>query len=217
MLARENADLKRALAQADMVATDGMPLVWIERRAGSPDAERVYGPDIMVELCLNDDRFFAAGHYFYGGLPGVADDLAAALAKRNPSLRVAGYEAPPHVSADDIAVDAQTVARLNASGADIIWIGLGSPKQDLWMAAYRPLLKAPLLIGVGAAFDFLSGHKAQAPRWMQRSGLEWAFRLAREPRRLWKRYVWYNARFLWLVATHGIPRGAASPHDRHAL
>ena len=103
-----------------------------------------------------------------------------------------------------VAVDPAVVERLNDSGADVIWVGLGSPKQDIWMMRYRPVLRAPLLIGVGAAFDMLAGVKSQAPRWMQRSGLEWVFRLAQEPRRLGRRYLVYNPLFVWHVLREGI-------------
>jgi N-acetylglucosaminyldiphosphoundecaprenol N-acetyl-beta-D-mannosaminyltransferase len=137
-------------------------------------------------------------HVFYGGLPGVPEQLAAALTARFPGLRVAGAVAPP-VAPVGPEPDHDAVARLNGLDAHIVWVGLGSPKQDVWMALHRPHLNAPLLIGVGAAFDMLAGTKKQAPRWMQRGGLEWLFRLAREPARLGKRYLVYNPRFLWLA------------------
>jgi N-acetylglucosaminyldiphosphoundecaprenol N-acetyl-beta-D-mannosaminyltransferase len=137
-------------------------------------------------------------HFFFGGLPGVADRLAETLTGQFPGLRIVGTECPP-VADVGSTLDKALVERLNASGAQVIWVGLGSPKQDLWMALYRPHLTAPLLIGVGAAFDFLSGTKRQAPRWMRRSGLEWVFRLVQEPRRLWKRYLVYNTLFVWQI------------------
>jgi N-acetylglucosaminyldiphosphoundecaprenol N-acetyl-beta-D-mannosaminyltransferase len=132
-------------------------------------------------------------------MPGVAKKLAETLQRQHPKLNVGGYEAPD-VSASAIEVDTALVERLNQSGADVIWVGLGSPKQDLWMYAYRPHLKATLLVGVGAAFDFIAGTKQQAPRWMMRMGLEWLFRLVSEPRRLWKRYLVYNSRFVYAIA-----------------
>lgn len=199
VLAHEQPALLDALNHADMVTADGMPLVWLQRRKGHAHAERVYGPDILLALCERTQQR-PIKHYFYGAEDGIAEQLAARLQSEYPDLQVAGYESPPQLPDESLAVDPQTVARLNASGAAIIWVGLGTPKQDLWMAAYRPHLQAPLLIGVGAAFDFLSGNKAQAPRWMQRRGLEWLFRLLSEPQRLWRRYLVYNTRFLWLVA-----------------
>jgi N-acetylglucosaminyldiphosphoundecaprenol N-acetyl-beta-D-mannosaminyltransferase len=128
----------------------------------------------------------------------VADELAARLATRFPGLKVAGTLCP-RFEADD-TTDEQAIAAVNASEAQVVWVGLGSPKQDLWMARHRPRLRPPLLVGVGAAFDFLTGRKRQAPLWVQRSGLEWLFRLGTEPRRLWKRYAVYNPKFVAKVA-----------------
>lgn len=197
MMGREQPDVLAALRGADMVTADGMPVVWLQRKAGAPFAERVYGPDLLLALA---GRSVERGlrHTFYGGGPGVPEQLAAALAARFPGLQVSAAIAPPFAPVGP-QPDATAVARLNALETDILWVGLGSPKQDLWMALHRPLLRAPLLIGVGAAFDMLAGIKTQAPRWMQQSGLEWLFRLAQEPGRLGKRYLVYNPRFLWLA------------------
>ncbi|MDZ4767042.1 MAG: WecB/TagA/CpsF family glycosyltransferase [Chloroflexota bacterium] len=205
MVCREQPAAMRAVAGADMVTADGMPIVWLQRRLGYP-AERVYGPDILLALC---ERGLATGvrHYFWGGAPGVPERLADALKARFPTLQIAGTHAPPRADIG-AAPDADAIRSLNAARADIIWVGLGSPKQDRWMALHRPYLDAPLLIGVGAAFDMLSGGVRQAPRWMQRAGLEWLFRLAQEPRRLAKRYLVYNPRFIWLVLrTYGLRQG----------
>lgn len=197
MMARERPEVMAALRAADMVAADGMPVVWLQRRLGAPFAERVYGPDLLTALA---ERTAATGlrHVFYGGMPGVPDQLTAMLTEKFPGLQVAAAIAPPVQPIGNVP-DQDAVEQLNALNAHIIWVGLGSPKQDLWMALHRPLLTAPLLIGVGAAFDMLAGVKRQAPRWMQRSGLEWLFRLAQEPGRLGKRYLVYNPRFLWLT------------------
>jgi N-acetylglucosaminyldiphosphoundecaprenol N-acetyl-beta-D-mannosaminyltransferase len=201
MQARENPQVLAALRGADMVMADGMPLVWVQQRRGQPEAERVYGPDVLLALC---ERTAGTGvrHYFYGGLPGVPEQLIARLRQRFPALEIVGYEAPPMIETGAV-VDSAVIERLNRAGAHVIWVGLGSPKQDVWLAQYRPLLEASLLIGVGAAFDFVAGTKAQAPRWMQRAGLEWLFRLVQEPRRLWRRYVIYNTRFLWALLREG--------------
>jgi N-acetylglucosaminyldiphosphoundecaprenol N-acetyl-beta-D-mannosaminyltransferase len=200
MMCREHPDVHRAVHDADMVTADGMPIVWLQRRLGVRSAERVYGPDLLLALC-EATCSSNIRHSFWGGLPGVAEALAAKLAERFPGLTVAGAYAPP-LSDVVTEVDAGAVERLNASGAQVVWVGLGSPKQDLWMALHRPMLEAPLLIGIGAAFDLLAGTKRQAPRWMQRSGLEWAYRLLQEPSRLGRRYLVYNPRFVWLVLRH---------------
>lgn len=197
MMCHENPAVMQAVNGASMVTADGMPVVWVQRRRGAPQAQRVYGPDLMLALCQQ-----TAGtpikHYFWGGLPGVADTLVGRLKTQFRGLNIAGTYSPPLADTPP-QPDPVVVEQLNTSGADIIWIGLGSPKQDLWMETYRPALRAPLLIGVGAAFDMLAGVKSQAPRWMQKSGLEWLFRLAQEPRRLARRYLVYNPRFIWHV------------------
>jgi len=199
MMCREHADVMRAVNAADMVAADGMPVVWMQRRLGARHAERVYGPDVMQTMCLTSDR--AIRHYFWGGLPSVAEQLAAKLKAQNPQIEIAGMHSPP-VQPAEPRPDPEVVERINSAAPSVVWVGLGSPKQDRWMATYRPVLDAPLLIGVGAAFDMLAGVKPQAPRWMQRTGLEWLFRLQQEPKRLWKRYLVYNPRFIWLVLGH---------------
>jgi N-acetylglucosaminyldiphosphoundecaprenol N-acetyl-beta-D-mannosaminyltransferase len=181
---------------AGLATPDGMPLVWLGRLHRRP-VDRVYGPDLMLALC---ERGQAAGyrHFFYGGAPGVAEQLAQALCERFPRLQVAGTYAPPFRALTP-AEDAEVAALINRCRPDIVWVGLGTPKQDYWLGQFRPLLSAPALIAVGAAFDFLSGRVRQAPRWVQRSGFEWLFRLAHDPRRLWKRYVLGNPRFIYLV------------------
>jgi N-acetylglucosaminyldiphosphoundecaprenol N-acetyl-beta-D-mannosaminyltransferase len=194
MQCREDPAVHNAVGGADMVTADGMPVVWVQRRWGYPDAERVYGPDVMLALCAVP----GLRHFFWGGLPHVVEQLATRLKARFPRIEIAGTCSPP-VRDLERAPDTGTVALLNDARPSVIWVGLGSPKQDLWMAMYRSMLTAPLLIGVGAAFDLIAGVRAQAPRWMQRSGLEWVFRFAQEPGRLWRRYVIYNPRFVWGV------------------
>lgn len=187
----ENAAARAALQGADMVAADGMPVVWLQKRLGFPTAERLYGPDIMLALCALD----GVRHVFYGGAPGVPEQLTERLQGRFPALHVVGAISPPHITVG-AEPDEAAVAQLNALDAHVIWVGLGSPKQDLWMHLHRPHLNAPLLIGVGAAFDFHSGAKQQAPLVMRRAGLEWLYRLSQEPRRLGRRYLVYNTRFV---------------------
>ncbi len=192
---------------AGLVTPDGMPLVWLSRLAGHTRAARVYGPDLMLAACAHG---VARGwrHYFYGGGDGVPELLAERLRARVPGLEVVGTYSPPFraLSTDE---DDAVVTRINATGADVVWVGLSTPKQERWMAAHRERLAAPVLVGVGAAFDFHAGLKRQAPRWMQRSGLEWAFRLASEPRRLGRRYLVNNPLFVWHVARQLVAARAA--------
>jgi len=197
MCAQDDPAVKQALLHADMVTADGMPLVWMHRVVGFHAAQRVYGPDLLLALCENT-REQHIGHFFIGGTPGVAEQLVDNLRAKYPGITISGVAAPSvdHTSPE---IDASAIDVINASNASIVWVGLGSPKQDVWMEMYRPYLKAPLLIGVGAAFDFIAGSKKQAPLWMRRSGLEWLFRLLQEPGRLWKRYLLYNPRFLLAI------------------
>lgn len=180
--------------RSGLTVPDGVPLVWCAKRAGSTDTARVYGPDLMLSVL---ERAAARGwsSYFYGGAPGVPEQLASAMAVRFPGLRVAGSESPPFRPLTE-EESAEVTARINASGADLVWVGLSTPKQERWMAAHRAGLEASVLFGVGAAFDFHTGRVRQAPSWMQARGLEWLFRLAVEPRRLWRRYLSNNPRFV---------------------
>jgi N-acetylglucosaminyldiphosphoundecaprenol N-acetyl-beta-D-mannosaminyltransferase len=193
---QDDPELRAVVNAAGLVTPDGMSLVWLLRRRGYRDTERVYGPDLMLAAC---ERSLATGwrHFFLGGEEGVAAELAARLQRRFPGLAVAGTLSPPFraLSAEE---DAAFCKSVNETSPDVVWVGLGSPKQERWMAAHRKTLRAPVLVGVGAAFDFLSGRRRQAPRWIQRSGFEWLFRLAAEPRRLWRRYIRYP-RFVLLV------------------
>jgi N-acetylglucosaminyldiphosphoundecaprenol N-acetyl-beta-D-mannosaminyltransferase len=198
MECRRDQRLRRIVNGSGMSTPDGMPLVWLSWLHGYSNAGRVYGPDLMLAVC---DRTQATGrrHFFYGGAPGVAERLARALQTRYPALIVAGTYSPPY-RAPDTDEDDTVLAAINASAPDIVWVGLGTPKQDYWVSRHRDRLTAPVLIAVGAAFDFHAGLLRQAPRWMQRSGLEWLFRLAQEPRRLAFRYLVYNPLFVVLVA-----------------
>lgn len=194
MEAQDDPALKAIHNAAWLVTPDGMPLVWL----GPPGVERVYGPDLLLAVC---DAGRAAGltHYFYGGAPGVAEQLGARLAARFPGLRVAGSFTPPFraLTPEELSALRADVARTRP---DVIWVGLSTPKQERFMAAHAPLLDAGVLIGVGAAFDFHTQRVRQAPRWMQRSGLEWFFRACSEPRRLGPRYLRNNPRFLLHLA-----------------
>ncbi len=173
-----------------------MPVVWMLRWQGFKNVQRVYGPDLLQAACA---RSLETGwrHYFYGGAPQVAEKLKDKLCADYPGLQVVGMESPPFrpLTAEE---DEDAVQRIRQARPDIVWVGLGAPRQDFWMAEHLDRLGVPVLVGVGAAFDFLSGAKPQAPLWMRRSGLEWLFRLATEPRRLWRRYLIGNPRFLYL-------------------
>ncbi len=205
MESQRDEDLRGIHERAGMVTPDGMPLVWLAHLDGWRHVERVYGPDLML-ACCERSRATGARHYFFGGAEGIADRLAARLAARFPGLAVAGTFCPPFrpLTPDE---DERLVDTINAANADIVWVGLSTPKQERWMAAHVGRLQAPVLIGVGAAFDFHAGVKRQAPRWMQQRGLEWCFRLASEPRRLWRRYLINNPAFVWSV-TRSRLRGA---------
>jgi N-acetylglucosaminyldiphosphoundecaprenol N-acetyl-beta-D-mannosaminyltransferase len=198
MECQRDARLRAAVNGSGLSTPDGMPLVWLNLLRGHRHVSRVYGPDLMLALC---ERSKATGvrHFFYGGRPGVADQLARRLQDRFPGLQVAGTYAPPFRPAD-APEDREVLDRIDASGADIVWVGLGTPKQDYWVSRHRGLLEAPVLVAIGAAFDFHAGLLPQAPRWMQRSGLEWLFRLVHEPRRLAFRYLVYNPLFVLKVA-----------------
>jgi N-acetylglucosaminyldiphosphoundecaprenol N-acetyl-beta-D-mannosaminyltransferase len=183
--------------KAGMVTPDGMPLVWVSHLMGFKATDRVYGPELMLAVCeRSEQRGFS--HFFYGGGPGVPERLIERLRATYPLLRVAGSYSPPFrpLTPDE---DKEVVDQINGSGADIVWVGLSTPKQEHWMDAHVGKLNAPVLVGVGAAFDFNAGLKKQAPKWMRRSGLEWTFRLATEPRRLWSRYLKCNPIFVALV------------------
>jgi len=191
---------------------DGMPLVWLGQLRGHW-ARRVYGPDVMLALCA---RAAEAGWpvFFLGGAEGVAERLAEALRRSCPGLRVAGAVGPPFRKPTPDEEQA-LVERLNASGAELVFVGLGCPKQEKWMADHRERLTAPALLGVGAAFDFHTGRMPQAPRWMMRAGLEWLYRLLQEPRRLWRRYLILNPLFLAHVVlqTLGLRRYGSDASD----
>ncbi len=200
MSAREQPETLAAVLGATLVVPDGMPLVWALRALGHAGATRVYGPDLMAMYCARAAR---AGTpiYLYGGRhdEGARNLLLRRLQERFPGLRITGASSPPFRELTP-AEDEREIELINSSGAQVVWVGTGQPKQERWMHEMRPRLTPPLLIGVGAAFDFHAGLVKQAPPWMGRSGLEWAYRLYREPRRLWRRYARYNPRFVLAFA-----------------
>jgi N-acetylglucosaminyldiphosphoundecaprenol N-acetyl-beta-D-mannosaminyltransferase len=186
--------LGSSLAAADLNLPDGAPVAWLGRPAGVRSV--VYGPSLTVSVM---EKGVSTGlrHYLYGGAPGVAEQMCAVLEARVPGVKVAGTECPPYRELDQAEL-AELGARIDRSGADIVWIGLGTPKQDYLVHELAPHTAATL-VPVGSAFDFISGNVAQAPEWMHGTGLEWAYRLAREPRRLWRRYLIGGPRFVTAV------------------
>jgi N-acetylglucosaminyldiphosphoundecaprenol N-acetyl-beta-D-mannosaminyltransferase len=186
---------RSVMNRADLVAPDGMPLVWGLRALGIRGATRVYGPDLTPHVLAAAEREgIPVG--FYGATGAVLERLLKRIHGRYPRLDVAYALAPPFRPLSD-EEDIAVTERINASGARILFVGLSTPKQERWMAAHRGRVGA-VMLGVGAAFDFLAGVKRQAPRWMMGAGLEWLFRLASEPRRLWRRYLKHNPRFVFL-------------------
>jgi N-acetylglucosaminyldiphosphoundecaprenol N-acetyl-beta-D-mannosaminyltransferase len=195
--AQSDDNFRRILNAAFLNTPDGMPMVWCGKLRGFREMDRVYGPDLMNLLC-NWSRKNNVTHFFYGGAEGVAQELKRRLEEKFSGLKVVGTYTPPFrsLNADEETQLIRTVSELKP---DIIWVGLSTPKQEKFMAQYWQKLDATLIFGVGAAFDFHTGRVRQAPRWMQRSGLEWFFRLCCEPRRLWKRYFRNNPLFAWKI------------------
>jgi N-acetylglucosaminyldiphosphoundecaprenol N-acetyl-beta-D-mannosaminyltransferase len=206
MSAREDPATLAAVLGATLAVPDGQPLVWALRALGHADATRIYGPDLMAAFCA---RAAATGTpmYLYGGRSEEALALLERrLRERFPGIVIAGGYSPPFRELDEQET-MRVLDAIDSSGASVVWVGTGQPKQELWMARVRDRLRVPLLVGVGAAFDFHAGLVQQAPPWMQRAGLEWLYRLSREPRRLWRRYARYNPRFI---------AGFARQYARHA-
>jgi N-acetylglucosaminyldiphosphoundecaprenol N-acetyl-beta-D-mannosaminyltransferase len=192
--AQSDPEFRQILNAAFLNTPDGMPMIWVGRLQGFEDMDRVYGPDLMLSLCAATQDG-SVRHFFYGGLPGVADELSAALSGRFPGIAICGTYTPPFRPLK-VEEEAELLRRLQEAKPHICWIGLSTPKQERFMAAYLNKLPTTVMIGVGAAFDIHSGRVLQAPLWMQRCGLEWFFRLTQEPKRLWKRYLVNNPLFV---------------------
>lgn len=198
MEAQDDESFRAILNNAFLCTPDGMPMVWTGKMAGHAGMRRVYGPDLMLDVCAwSQDN--PCRHFFFGGAPGAAEQLADKLKERFPKLEVAGTFTPPFRPLNPGEED-DLSEKVRAARPDIFWVGLSTPKQEKFMAQYLPKLDTTLMIGVGAAFDFLSGRVKQAPRWMQRSGLEWVYRLCSEPRRLAGRYLRNNPLFVAKIA-----------------
>jgi N-acetylglucosaminyldiphosphoundecaprenol N-acetyl-beta-D-mannosaminyltransferase len=197
MEAYDAPEYRSIINQADLVTPGGMPIVWVMRLLGVRKQPRVYGPNLMLHLCA-----YAAQNDLsiglYGGSPTALNRLESELKRRCESLRIAYVYSPPFRPLTP-GEDQDVCRQIEQSGAQILFVGLGCPKQERWMAQHKPRLPV-VMLGVGAAFDFISGEKPWAPAWMQRIGLEWLYRLVTEPRRLWFRYLWHNPRFTFLVA-----------------
>jgi len=190
-------DMRNIYRTAAMVAPDGMPVVWLLRRLGYRAADRVCGPDLMPALLrLSQERGYR--HFLYGSSEKTLSLLQENVGRDFPGARIVGCYSPPYRALTDDE-EREVDQLVNAADPDIVWVGLGAPKQDRWMAAHRATLKAPVLIGVGAAFDMLAGTVTRAPRFLQRTGCEWMFRLAQEPRRLSRRYLRINSKFAMML------------------
>ena len=198
MEAQNDPAFRKILNESLLCTPDGMPMVWMGKIRGHSAMRRVYGPDLMLDVCAWSEKN-PCRHFFYGGAPGVAEALAEKLKARFPKLEITGTFTPPF-RALNAGEEKQFVETIRAVQPDILWIGLSTPKHEKFMAEFLPKLDVTLMIGVGAAFDFQSGRAKQAPRWMQRSGLEWFYRLCQEPRRLAKRYLRNNPLFALKIA-----------------
>lgn len=210
MEAFDDPEFRSLVNAADRVTPDGVPLVWALRWLGIPTAQRVYGPTLLPYVCsLAAQRGLSVG--FYGGTPEVLDGMTKRLIEQNPRLDIAFRHAPPFrpLTAEE---DMRAVSEIRVSGTQILFVGLGCPKQERWIARHSASLSC-VMIGVGAAFDFAAGAKPQAAGWIQRSGLEWLFRLVTEPRRLWHRYLYHNPRFVFFLARE-LFANRKNPHHR---
>jgi len=196
--AQHDPELKEILNAADLVVPDGMPVVWLGGWHRFALKRRLYGPELMLEFC-GATASKGYRHFFYGGSPGVADELAAKLPREFPGLQVVGTYSPPFrpLTPDE---DAQVARQIRDAKPDVLWVGLSTPKQERRMYEHHESLEAPVMVGVGAAFDLNTGRVKQAPRWMREHGLEWFWRLLMEPRRLWRRYLIGGLEFMWCVA-----------------
>jgi N-acetylglucosaminyldiphosphoundecaprenol N-acetyl-beta-D-mannosaminyltransferase len=209
--ASQDASFRNVLNQADMATPDGMPLAWMLRHLGFARQQRIAGPDLMWKYC---ERAEESGDsiYLFGSTVKTLSLLSEHLLAAFPALRISGLYSPPFYPPSE-EEDAKIVASMNGSGAGVVFVGLGCPKQEKWMAAHRGRVKA-VMIGVGAAFDYHAVNVKRAPRWMQRNGLEWLYRLRSEPRRLWKRYLVTNAIFIYRIIRQVLPGRKRHPEKQ---
>lgn len=204
--ARRDEAFREIVNRSFLSLPDGISIVWIARLKGVRTLRtNTRGTDFMVQF-FGRSAHKHYKHFLYGGKEGVAERLKAVLEERFPGVSIVGTYAPPFRPLTD-EEDRKVCETINASGADIVWVGLGAPKQERWMYAHRQTVRAPLMVGVGAAFDFITGAAPEAPRWMRSNGLEWLFRLATEPRRLWRRYLIGNTLLLWWLIQERLTKG----------
>lgn len=216
MECRKNETVLRSVNSATLATPDGMPVVWLGKIKGYNNIGRVYGPDLLLEICrISGKKNY--NNYFYGSSSRVLEMLQKKLKNKFLDLPISGAYSPPFRELTKNEDD-EIVKMINNSNSDILWVGLGSPKQDIWMMEHRDKINVPVMAGVGAAFDFISEEKKQAPKWMRKTGTEWLFRLLSEPKRLWKRYLLGNPLFLYLVCkeflTAGLPKKEELTHER---
>lgn len=193
VMSYDSLEYKKVQQEAILRIPDGKPLSVISRKRGYKDAKRVTGPDLMLQMC----KISGLRHYFYGSTQETLDKLCVALRKLNPDIQVAGYYSPPFrelTKEEDQAI----VSKINSTSPDFVWVGLGAPKQEIWMYEHKNVIHG-MMLGVGAAFDYHSGNIKRAPKWMQKCCLEWLFRLLQDPKRLFKRYLKTNIRFIRLI------------------
>lgn len=209
MEAQRSPQLLNIYAASEMTIPDGMPLAWVGRIQGHHAMQRVTGPDLMLEI-FRRKEFAHVTHFFYGGREGIADELRDKLTAQFPSTQIVGTYTPPFrdLSSSEASALIETIATLKP---DIIWVGISTPKQEIFMARYLPLLDAKLMFGVGAAFDFHTGQIRDCSDWIKRAGLQWLHRLLQDPRRLWKRYLRNNPAFVWRITLQLLKSGRSAP------
>ncbi|MCF7907817.1 MAG: WecB/TagA/CpsF family glycosyltransferase [Candidatus Omnitrophica bacterium] len=196
MMGRKYQAVNQSINESSLSVADGISLVWAARVQGRHLERRVYGPDLMLEF-LKTSCHKEYSHFFYGSDPDTLKTMVDKIKTKFPQIKISGFYSPPFRKLTD-SEDEAVAKMINQSCPDVLWVGLGCPRQQLWMHEHRDKLKVPVMAGVGAAFDFIAGTKLQAPQWMRNNGFEWLFRLVTEPKRLWKRYLVGNFIFLWL-------------------
>jgi N-acetylglucosaminyldiphosphoundecaprenol N-acetyl-beta-D-mannosaminyltransferase len=209
MEAQRSQELLDVYAGSEMTIPDGMPLAWVGRMQGHAAMERVTGPDLMLEI-FRRQEFVHVSHFFYGGREGIAEELRDKLTARFPSAKIVGTYTPPFRDLSD-AEAAGFIEKIEALKPDIVWIGISCPKQEVFMAKYLPKLKTKLMFGVGAAFDYHTGHIRDCSTWIKLAGLQWLHRLMQDPRRLWKRYLRNNPAFVWHILRQILVGRRAAP------
>jgi N-acetylglucosaminyldiphosphoundecaprenol N-acetyl-beta-D-mannosaminyltransferase len=197
MEAQRSSELRDAYAGSEMTIPDGMPLAWVGQIQGHHAMQRVTGPDLMLEI-FRRKEFAHVTHFFYGGREGIAEELRDKMKAKFPWTRIAGTYTPPFRELSDDET-AEFTAMISALHPDIIWIGISCPRQEVFMARHLPQLKTKLMFGVGAAFDYHTGHIRDCADWVKRAGLQWLHRLLQDPRRLWRRYLRHNPAFIWHI------------------